>query len=1005
MIEFEFSKEKVPDLLMDQETPSGIRKIWNKVEKDIRDTTGAKCVLRDPGTESRQAVIVAVRGCGQLAGALEERISELRSLDGKWECYGFYLVKQPLEGIEEALVIVGSDKLGAIYGMFHLSELLGVTAWGFWGDVTPPSYERAVLICSEDGRGVRAGQSINGVPGEFAFDEDLADKRQNGMGINGKIHKVKIVNSISKEPSVKYRGFFINDEWPCFGTWTFSHYNGFTAEVYEHVFEYLLRMKGNYLWPAMWTSSFLLDGPGLASMELATEYGIFIGMSHHEPCMRSGEEFSIFKGEDSPYGKDWDYRVNKDGLMKFWEDGLKRVKGQNIFPTVGMRGEADSKVLEEDATIEDNVVLLKRIITNQRKLIAEHINPDLKQVPQLFAIYKEVEDYYFGDGQTEGVRGFDELEDVTLLFCEDNFGNMRALPQGEERNHPGGFGMYYHFDYHGSPISYEWVNSTPLSKVWEQMTEAYEYGVKNLWIVNVGDVKFNEYPLGYFLDLAYDFDTWGSGAQNMIRVYTRNWVRNQFGCYVSERQLEDIVWVLEEYVRLNALRRPESCNASVYHYAHYGEGRRMLERCERLEKKNEELLHQLSGTPARCGYYSMIYFPAAASANLLKMYLTAGLNDRASLQGKAVANIYGEQLSRYIERDRELARNMGSFRDGKWSGMEKAFHIGFVNWNSEDWRYPLRHVVTLPEEPRLVVSRVDGTKSFTNQYFPIILEFNDFLSVETDTVVIQIANGGRGEIHWSIAERCDYLEFSSYEGDTAVLDEIEVRVHKECIPVDEIQEFRCNIRTANECVPVLFRVLKRDLTGIPSGAFLERNRRCVLDAAEYQEAAPGITAEGEAVFGLIPDFGKFESGMKVFPTTAVFGPGDWEKGQAPSLTYDVWIFCPGKYRLQLHTSPANPLIYGGELKMGVSVNSGEVRSISLIDENYRGGDGTCQSWCDAVLNQEHVAELPVTMQEGLNRITVYAGDAGVVLERLTLYEENKPLKESCLGPQKSFRME
>jgi hypothetical protein len=979
------------------------------VEKDIRDTTGATCTQQTLGTPSAQAVIVAVRGCGALAASLEERLPELRTLDGKWESYGFFLVDHPVEGIEKGLVIVGSDKLGTIYGMFHLSELLGVTAWGFWGDVTPPSYESVVLWDgAADGCGIRAGQSMYAADGKAASEEAVTDQRLIGMGVSAKSRRVEIVNGISHEPSVQYRGFFINDEWPCFGNWTFDHYNGFTAEAYEHVFEYLLRMKGNYLWPAMWTSNFLLDGPGLASMELATEYGIYIGMSHHEPCMRSGAEFAKFKGEDSPYGNDWDYRINKEGILKFWEDGLKRVKGQTIFPTIGMRGENDSKLLGDKASVDENARLLKDVIKEQRRIIAEQINPDLKQVPQLFAVYKEVEDYYFGDGRSESVRGYEELEDVTLLFCEDNFGNMRALPQGEERNHPGGFGMYYHFDYHGSPISYEWVNSTPLSKVWEQMTEAYEYNVRKLWIVNVGDVKFNEYPLGYFLELAYDFDTWGLGAQDKVQAYTRRWVESQFGCYASQEQLEEITWVLEESVRLNALRRPESCNASVYHYAHYGEGRSMLERAMRLEKKNQDLLQQLSGTPARSGYYSMIYFPAAASANLLKMYLIAGLNDRASLQGKAIANVYGEKLSCYIERDRELAREMASFRDGKWSGMEKAFHIGFVNWNSEDWRYPLRHVVTLPDEPRLVVSRVDGTKTFTHQYFPIDLEINDFLSVETDTVKIQIANGGKGKLHWKIQERCDYLEFSSYEGETEVMEEIEVRVHKEHLPLGELQEFHCTISTdrkEREFVPMLFRVLNRDLTGIPSGAFLERNRRCVFDAADYQEIHPGYTADGEAGFELLPDFGKFDSGMKVFPTTAVFGEEDWASGKAPSMTYDVWIFTPGEYNLRLHTSPANPLIYGGELKLGVSVNGGETKPVSLICENYRGGDGECQNWCDAVLNQEHIAEIPVTMKEGLNHITVAAGDAGVVLEHLALYAQEKPLKDSYLGPQKSYRME
>lgn len=403
MAYLKFSKDTTINIILDAQAGPGICRIREKVAKDIRETTGA-CVQCGAEGGSNQAVLAATLGEGTLADTLTERIPELKTLAGRWESYGFYLAEQPLEGVERALVIVGSDRTGTIYGMFHLSELLGVTATGFWGDVTPPAWESALLTDETETEGAQDGHLVKRVTG-----------------------------GISKEPSVKFRGFFINDEWPCYGNWTFSHYQGFTAEMYDHVFEYLLRMKGNYLWPAMWTSSFLLDGPGLSSMQLATEYGIYIGMSHHEPCMRSGEEFSIFKGENSPYGTEWNYDVNKEGLLKFWEDGLTRVKDEQIFPTVGMRGERDSKLLGDDATIAENVRQLKEIITNQRKLIAQHVNPDLKKVPQLFAIYKEVEDYYFGDGRIAGIRGFEELEDVTLLFCEDNFGSMRALPQGAER--------------------------------------------------------------------------------------------------------------------------------------------------------------------------------------------------------------------------------------------------------------------------------------------------------------------------------------------------------------------------------------------------------------------------------------------------------------------------------------------------------------------------------------------------------------------------------------------
>lgn len=236
-------------------------------------------------------------------------------------------------------------------------------------------------------------------------------------------------------------------------------------------------------------------------------YGIVMSNSTHEPCLRHSEEWDLVRGEDSVYGNEWSYLTNREGLIRYWRDGLLRSgKYENII-TIGMRGERDSLMLGEDASLEQNISLLKEIITEQRKLIRECVG---ENEPEMLALYKEVEAYYYGDETTPGLKDWDGLDGVTLMLCEDNYGNMRTLPTEEMRSHRGGFGMYYHFDYHGSPVSYEWVNSSYLPKIWDQMTMAYDFGVRDIWIVNVGDLKFQEYPLSFFMDLAYDYEKWGS---------------------------------------------------------------------------------------------------------------------------------------------------------------------------------------------------------------------------------------------------------------------------------------------------------------------------------------------------------------------------------------------------------------------------------------------------------------------------------------------------------------
>lgn len=974
MATLEISKNKGLYFVIPEECGTGVKKVAGKVAKDVEGTLSFCPEICETAVPAKQAVIAVTAGSGKLAETLCSKISKLGQVEGKRESYAFIVAENPVEGIESALVIYGSDKLGTIYGLFHLSELLGVTAMVDWGDC------------------------------QYVKQDSFILKEEDSF--------------VSKEPSVKYRGFFINDEWPCCGNWATSHFGSFNAKMYDHIFEYLLRMKGNYLWPAMWAENFMLDGPDLESMKLADEYGIYIGMSHHEPCMRSGAEYSKVRGPKSPYGDAWSYVTNKEGILRFWEDGVKRSIGHNVFPTVGMRGENDSKMLGEDSLISDNVRLLKEIITKQREMIHEHLETDVKKVPQLFAVYKEVEDYYFGGGSEEGLRGFKELEDVTLLLCEDNWGNMRALPEAFERNHKGGFGMYFHLDYHGDPVSYEWVSSTELSKIWEQMTEAYEYGVRELWIVNVGDVKFQEFPLNYFMDLAYDFEKWGSLAPNSTKEYTKAWIESVFGSYTSKKEREEIQEVLEGYLKINALRKPESLNDTVYHPAHYLECEKLLSFCGKLEEKNERLWKILEERGMGDAYFSMIYFSAEASFNLLKMHLYSGKNHLYASQGKAVANEYDKLVEACIEKDEALKTQMAEFKDGKWAGMELASHIGFTNWNDEDWRYPVRHIVRLPKKPRLVVTRADKTQHYTNQYFPITLVIDDFVVSSSKKAKIQIANGGQGSVKWKIQEgarkvgldgiahesgegsRCEWLEFSQISGETTLQDEVEISLKEENLPLGEEVSCSFEIKTETEFVPVLVKALKKDTSALPEGAFLAEHGMFVIDAVHYADKQAGLY-EGEAVeFKELYDFGKYQSGIKAFPVTSSFD----SKENAPSVTYELYSEEEKDCFLNLYTSPANPLIYGGKLSVEVSVNEGAGKLVEFTKAGYKGGEPGCIPWEQAVLNQEHVGSTEISLKKGLNKITVFAREAGMVLERLVVYPKDMERAVSYLGEKECIRV-
>ena len=971
MCEFKLVDTKVASFIMEEKAFGGVKRIAEKVVQDIDRVASIRAAIKkEIEAEDEYVVVVGTWGKSDLLNELSvNKGFDGSVLEAKREVYSIQLIEQPFPNVKSALVIAGSDKRGTIYGLFQLSELIGVTPYSYWGDVTPKEYKK------------------------ITFKKDATQKEIEKAEALGELIISEGINYVSKEPSVKYRGFFINDEWPCFGNWTFSHFNGFTAQMYDKVFEFLLRLKGNYLWPAMWTSSFALDGPGLANAELADLYGVVIGNSHHEPCLRASEEWDIYKGHDTPYGTEWNYATNKDGLINYWADGLKRSGKYESIITIGMRGERDSSMLGPDASLGENINLLKDIITEQRKLIKEYVPSDYSKIPQLLALYKEVEGYFYGDENTPGLKDWEELEGVTFMLCEDNFGNMRTLPTELNRNRVGGWGMYYHFDYHGAPISYEWVNSTPLSKVWEQMTMAYEYGVKELWIVNVGDLKFNEVPLGYFMALAYDFEQWGTSHPNTIDRYMIEWTKKQFGKFVSDEIVEKLCFVFKEYTTLNGLRRPEALNETIYHAAHYNEAERMLQRVEYLEEQAELLLEEL---PQACkdAYYSMIYFPVVASANLLKMHLSAGINHLYAEQGRLLANKWAERVDTCIQKDRGKTKEFAEFLEGKWSGMERAHHIGFTNWNDQDYRYPTKCLVEAANEPRLVVAKKGDVKTYTSSYFVSMLEVNEFLSVDCEAVVLELINGGIGSYEWTIENTCDWISLSADRGTVIQEEQLKIRVLRDKLP-DGLAKDIMTIKAGNEKVLVQVEARKINTQGIPSGTFLERDGIITIEAEHYTEKRDSSLGK----YVKLESFGRTLSGMKAFPVTSIF-----KEEEGPSLTYSIWVEEAGKYVLEVQTAPSNPVRKDGSLCFVVKVNEESKRVINTIPEGYRGGDPDESQWSQGVLENIHKTYIEINLNVGLNNITLQAIDAPLVLERLLVYKkENKP-KASYLGPLESYRI-
>ncbi|MCM1188791.1 MAG: glycosyl hydrolase 115 family protein [bacterium] len=946
-------------LLVESAGWEGVRRIAAAVAEDICLVTDVKPEVLDEGALEKASggtvILCATAGRSPLLEELERRGKfSAEEIRGKREVFKIALAEEPFPGAERALVICGSDKRGTIYGMFTLSEYIGVTPLVWFGDAAPAKHREQLI--RED------------------------------------------IETVSGEPSVRYRGFFINDEWPCFGTWAHRHFGGVNAEMYRLVFEFLLRMKGNYLWPAMWSSSFPLDGPGSANEELADLYGVVMGYSHHEPCLRASEEWDKVRGKDSRYGDEWNFYTNEQGLLNYWEDALKRSgKYENII-TIGMRGERDTSMLGENATVEENVNLLKNIIRKQRQLIKKHVNEDLSQVPQMLALYKEVEAYFYGDGKTPGLKDWEELDGVICMLCEDNFGHMRTLPTEEMRGRRGGFGMYYHFDYHGGPISYEWVDSTPLSKTWEQMCTAYEYGIRDLWIVNVGDLKFHEVPLTFFLAMAYDYDRWGASNPESPREFTARWAQRSFP-RASEELQKKAAELFTAYIDMNHLRRPESLNETVYHPCHELEADRMLALAERIEELDKELTEGLC-PEERDAYYSMAGFAAAASANLLKMHLTAGKSRHYASQGRHAANRFAALAGQCIEKDRRLAAEFALWKGGKWSGMELAAHIGFRKWNEDGSRYPVLCTVEPMGRPALSVSRKDEARAVVKNYGrPEVIRVPDFLDEGCEQVILEIANEGKTPMHYEIVppgapegEMPEWLRVTPASGEVDELQEVRLICDRSRLP-KEPEQVMLLVRGDSVVAGVKVTAARTDCEGMPPMTFLPRRGVITVNADHFarKKDVPG------AGFERLAGYGRYGVGMKVAPCTVSFE----EKQEKPELTYRFLIRESGRYRVELLTAPVNPAVRGQEIRLLLK-GGGEERAVVLISSDYRAGESGDPVWSRGVLDQIHKAETVFTFEAGVQELTVGALEAGTVLERIRIYREDGVLPESYLGPVESW---
>lgn len=635
------------EIYMDANDCKGVSYAAHALLKDIKSVSGATATLTsDAGflkkaDTARPAILVGTIGH---SAAIDQLVKQKRIngnlLKGKREKFIITL-------IDGQLVIAGSDRRGTIYGIYELSQQMGVSPWYDWADV-PVEHHDSIFV-------------------------------NKGIYTDG-------------EPAVRYRGIFLNDEAPCLTSWVKNTYGTGYGDhrFYQRVFELVLRLRGNMMWPAMWGWAFYADDP--ENEKTADEMGVVMSTSHHEPMARNHQEYARNRKGWGP----WNYQKNKTNLQKFFREGIERMKGTEQIVTIGMRGDGDEAMSEEADT-----KLMTNIINDQRKIIADVTGRKASETPQVWALYKEVMDYYD--------KGMKVPDDVTLLLCDDNWGNVRRVPNAKERKHKGGWGLYYHVDYVGAPRNSKMLNVTPVQNPWEQLTLAYENGIDRLWILNVGDLKPMEYPISQFMDMAWNprkYDV------NNITRHTRDWCAQQFG----ESQADEAARILNLICKYNGRCTPEMLDKNTYSLEN-GEWQEVVNQYLQLEA---DALRQYNCLPASYhdAYRQIILFPIEMMSNLHQMYFAQAQNHALYKQGNPKANVWADKCERFFKRDSLICDYYNhKMAGGKWNGMMTQKHIGYKSWNDDFEKDTCPELFRVTSKDGVIISENNGVVEIEASYY------------------------------------------------------------------------------------------------------------------------------------------------------------------------------------------------------------------------------------------------------------------------------------------------
>ncbi|KAL3469088.1 hypothetical protein BJX99DRAFT_268711 [Aspergillus californicus] len=936
-------------VLVDPEDHEGIQIAAANLANDLTRVTGQKSSVVTKVTEGIEPLDGII-----LVGSIERSTTirrlitsgalDAQQIEGKWESWLTTMLA--LSWAKKCFVIAGSDKRGAIFGIYSLCEQIGVSPWHWWADVPVPSH-----------------------PDVYALSKTV----------------------YQGEPSVRYRGLFINDEEPSLTSWVHEKFGPkYNFDFYKSVFELLLRLKANFLWPAMWSghpfpgSSFFADDP--RNQKMADTYGIVVSTSHHEPLQRSTTEWRT-RGEG-----EWAWLPNRDRILKFFEEGAERAKPYESIITMGMRGEGDKRINAEDpkSTLAD-------VLEAQRQVIRETYGRENGE-RQLMVLYKEVLEYY--------EAGLVIPDDVTLMFPDDNFGNIRRFPTEEERKRTGGAGLYYHLEYVGRPRGYKWINTNSCAKIYQQLRRAYDHGLQTIWVINVGDLKPLEIPFTFAMDMAWDINRTSPATvpQFMLRFST-----NVFGVCHGET----IADLLRQHEQLLALRKHEHLEADTLSILNYREADMILSRWQTLEARAQTTFAQVADD-SKAAFFQLVLHPIKASRIYTELRIAQAKNQLYGQQRRTSTNHWASRTLQLFDEDFALSEeyHRNPWVGDKWNHIMRQPHYGY---STQTWHDPSRDLITglcyirpqqdsnpimghmgvaveghLGVRPGLINEETDRMHPSRGDLVPGLTLPS--VSPHCPTRYFEIYSRGSRAFKWTTTAPEAWISLIPPSGEVSLVGvdaSVEIIIDWEQVPLGYKNLIHIDIRSSEGDfeqvhIPIEKPTLPSDFHG-----FVEADGHISIEPG----ALPLLLSGEEKYYEHHPCLGRTTSGtIGLRPTQTVAT----SINSLPFLSYDIFVVSREvPVTVELYITMALDADSQIPLMYDLSLDGHVERSIRLLQSSSSGElpCGWSKAVMDCVWKRSHTFR-PIAA--GIHRVGFRPRCEGIMLEKLVV--DLGGVRQSYLGP-------